>query len=188
MAAVTSTHKKRASTKSRKQNTNTRTSRTQEEIKHDVAHIDFDAVTFDDDSILPNIPAREGYEQRWVRVTLGSRTDARNLSTRARGGWTPRPADTVDEAYQFMLVQNDSMGGIIGTHDLVLMERPMALHRKAKQFQRTKVRELEKAVRHNIFREHKKLGGESSGLITNPKEENTAYVERGVPRVQDDDD
>ena len=166
--------------------TNTRKSRVQEELEHDLSNIDFDTAAFDQEGTLPEIPKREGYEQRWVRVQMSGRTDARNLSTRTRLGWRPRPASTVPEDYQSMVVQNESMGDIIGTHDAVLMERPVEIHHKAKQVKRRRVRDLEKAVKRNIFREHNQLGGADTGF-TAPRDESKSRVERGVARVQDDD-
>jgi hypothetical protein len=179
---MANTRRRAASSKA----TGTRKSRTQEELEHDLSHIEFDSALFDQEGSLPEIPKREGYEQRWVRVQMGGRTDARNLSTRARLGWVPRPADTVGGEYQSMVVQNETMGGIIGTHDCVLMERPMAFHQKAKQIKRQRVHDLETAVRRNIFREHNQLGGADSGF-TAPRDESKARLERGVPRVLDDD-
>jgi len=164
----------------------TRVTREQKSMEADNIHeIDFDPLAFEDTGPLPQIPARQGYVQRWVRMAFGNSADARNLSTRTRRGWQPRPADTVDKAYQYMTVNNESMGGIIGTHDLVLMERPMAIHRKAEQIERDKRRNLEMAVKSNLFREHNNIGGSGSGF-TAPKDESTAHVERGAPRIADD--
>ena len=163
----------------------TRTSRDQETYeKDDVRAADFDAIFLDDSGPLPEIPPRPGYVQRWVRTRVRNDDDARNLSIRARRGWQPRMADTVDKSYHHMVIQNENMGGIIGTHSLVLMERPMAIHRKAEQIERNKVRDLERAVRGNLFREHQNMGGNSNGMV--PHEESTANVERGSPRVLDD--
>jgi hypothetical protein len=190
----TRTSKKRASKKKvaakRGHSSTTRTtheSRAQQEQARDNVHmVDFDPLAFEESGPLPEIPARDGYVQRWVRAAIRNESDARNLSTRSRRGWTPRPADTVDKAYQHMFVFNESMGGIIGTHDLVLMERPVEIHRKAEQIEAKKRRDLERAVKSNLFREHKNIGGSSSGF-TAPSDESTARVERGrSPQIADD--
>lgn len=164
-----------------------RQSRAQQESSRDNVHaIDFDPMAFEESGPLPEIPPRPGYVQRWVRVAIRNESDARNLSTRTRRGWTPRPADTVDKAYQHMFAFNESMGGIIGTHDLVLMERPVEIHRKAEQIEAKKRRDLELAVKSNLFREHNNMGGSSSGFTAPSDEGSSARVELGRPQIADD--
>lgn len=170
------TENKRTPRKSRAQN---------ESARDQVRDFDISALEMEETGPLPNIPPRPGYVQRWVRVSIRNESDARNLSTRSRRGWLPRAADTVDRAYHHMMSQNETMGGIIGTHDLVLMERPIEIHRRAEQIELKKRRDLELAVKTNLFREHNSIGGSGSGFSA-PKDESTAYVERGAPRIADD--
>lgn len=147
--------------------------------------MDYDALLLDDSGPLPNIPARPGYAQRWVRVALKNDADARNVSLMSRRGWTPRQADTVEKSYQYMLTQHQGLGGTIGTHDLVLMERPIEIQKRAEQIEREKVRNLEIAIKRNLFREHSNMGGTNAGF-TAPTDESRSRVIRGEPRIASD--
>lgn len=162
----------------------TRDSREQEARDATPIHVD-DSILLEDSDVLPKIPPRQGYAQRWVRVARGAEADARNLSLRARRGWLPRAAETVSKDLQYMTLQRQGMGGVIGTHDLVLMERPIEIQRRAEALERNKRRELERAVKTNLFNEHNNLGGASSGFSA-PSVVHDSRVERGTPRVAED--
>jgi hypothetical protein len=111
--------------------------------------------------------------------------DARNLARAAQRGWKPRPPETVPKAYQWLTVKSEGMGGVIGTHDCILMERHEAIQKKAEAIQKQRRRDLETAVKSNLFREHHNIGGASVGMT--PNFESSASVERGRPvRVADD--
>ncbi len=147
---------------------------------------DFDAVAAEEEGPLPDIPAREGFVQRWVRVSVKDKDDARNLSIRARKGWLPRQTNTVDQGYQYMLSNHQGLGGIIGTHDLVLMERPVEIHRKFEELERKKRENLELAVKSNLFREHKSLGGTDTGFNAPVDESKARVIRGGPPRIAED--
>ena len=73
---------------------------------------------------LPNIPPREGMEQRWVRVRDGGENDIENVyNAKTRGFWEIRPRDTVENTEFIPNIELQGQNGIqIG--GLVLMERP----------------------------------------------------------------
>lgn len=146
---------------------------------------EFDPSVLDEFGPLPNIPARPGYAQRWVRVAIGNEADARNISTRYRRGWRPRTSDSVDKSLHHMLVNREGFGNVIGTHDVILMERPLEIQKKIEAHQRKQVRDLEQAVKHNLFREHKDLGGNQTGF-NQPRDESEARVVKGAPRIMED--
>ncbi len=146
---------------------------------------EFDPLAFEESGPLPEIPARRGYVQRWVRVSIKGKDDARNISTRARRGWRPRQANSVDTSYQHMLVNHQGLTGVIGTQDAILMERPLELHKKVEAIERKKRRDLEIAVKKNIFREHQRIGGSDTGFSA-PVNEQTAKIIRGSPIIADD--
>lgn len=145
---------------------------------------DEEAILFEESGPLPQIPSRAGYVQRWVRVSTKHGDDARNMARMAQRGWKPRPADTVPKAYQWLTSKREGMGGVIGTHDCVLMERSEGIQRKAEAIQKQKRRDLETAVKTNLFREHQNLGGDRAGIT--PNYDSKATVERGRPMVADD--
>lgn len=86
----------------------------------DVQLLEVDATYIDD------IPARDGYVQKWVRTRLNGEEDYRNLSKQQRLGWRPRPADTLPDGYAPPTTKTESLGNVIGVGDLILMEMPEA--------------------------------------------------------------
>lgn len=133
---------------------------------------------------LPNIAARPGYAQRWIRVRKGNDPDAQNLFAATRRGWTPRSPSTVSKALQFMTVQHEGFGGCIGTPDMVLMERATELNARERELKRQDRRERESAVKKSLFAEFK---GAADAGFSAPSVENESRVERGrAPAIQDD--
>jgi len=157
---------------------------TQESKEHEV--VDFDPFVNEDQGPLPEIPARDGYAQRWVRVAIGNQPDLRNISTAERRGWKPRPIDTVHKSLRFMKADLSEFGGVIGTHSCVLMERPKAINDKVAMYERKKVKDLNVAVKNMIGRDYQNMGGSRSGF-TAPSADYENRVTRGKLRVQDDD-
>lgn len=147
--------------------------------------VSFDPGVLDDLGPLPDIPARPGYSQRWVRVAIGSEPDARNMATRSRRGWSPRQADTIEPHLRYMAINREEFGNVIGNHDVILMERPTEIQNKVQAHERKKVDDLTAAVKHNIFREHREMGGNRTGFES-PRDESQSQVERGRPNIQED--
>lgn len=151
-------------------------SRTQETRDAEGIH-DETPILFEESGPLPNIPPRPGYAQRWVRVATKEGADPQNIARMSQRGWTPRPADTVPKAIQVYTVQKEGMGGVIGTHDCILMERHEDMNRRASEANKQRRRELERAVKGN-------LTAETRGHV---KHDSRSEIERGRPvRVADD--
>ena len=165
--------------------TTQRTGRTTRDQQTRDATADFDeSFLFEDPGVLPKIEARPGMAQYWARVRHGNEVDTRNMLKMKQRGWLPRTADSVPKAYQSLTTQDESFGGVIGTHDLVLMERPIALQKRVNAHHRKVTDEREQAVKRNIFRDHKNMGGSGTGF-TEPEVEDKHRVEKGV--LLDDD-
>lgn len=171
-----STTRKAVSTRSR--TTRTQASREETPVREE-------AISFETDSALPDIPAREGYDQRWIRVRANNQDDAKNIYTASRRGWTPRSPGTVGKAQNFLCIQREGLGGVVGTHDMVLMERPHAISRKEAEVRRGARRGRTEAVKGGLFSEYKNLGT-SEEHFTRPSVESSNRVERGRPVIQDD--
>ncbi len=161
----------------------TRASRTQE--SRDAEPVHEVPISFESTGPLPNIPARPGYSQRWVRVKKGADNDAHNIFSAQRKGFTPRKPDTVAQHLQWLTVQHEGMGGCVGTHDVVLMERPNELSAQEAEIKRRDRRARTAAVKNNLFSEFKNVS-RAAGDDTMPEIENVARVERGRPQIQDD--
>jgi len=71
-------------------------------------------------------PARPGYSQRYIRVSVGNDHDATRLQNALREGWKPRdpatlPSELVDLTPR---ITEGRYAGAIGVHGLILMEMP----------------------------------------------------------------
>ncbi|MGH1372980.1 MAG: hypothetical protein ACRBBW_13150 [Cellvibrionaceae bacterium] len=159
-------------------------SREQESREHDDLY-DLNEPIFEDTGPLPEVPARDGYAQRWIRIQKGNEEDGRNIYAASRKGWTPRSLETVGDAFKWLTTKLGDRGNLVGTKSMVLMERPIELDRRASQVTKGRRQELEKAVKQNLFSEHNGLGGSSTGF-TAPQVESASQVERGQPLVADD--
>ena len=163
-------------------------SREQQAREDQVVHnVHDDVILLEDVGPLPDIKPRPGYVQRWVSVGGSTGLNRRNIVRKAQGGWTPRDPSTVSKAMQMMTVQHESLGGVIGTHDMVLMERPEEIQRKARAINHQKIRSLTTSANQNLFREHERLRTEGPGFMPLPME-STAKVEVGrIPVAPDED-
>lgn len=75
---------------------------------------------------LPNIPARPGYRQKWVRVALLKEDDSKNVETKYRMGYRPRDPATVPVGAYIPTIGGGEWAGCIGVEGSVLMEIPEA--------------------------------------------------------------
>lgn len=159
-----------------------RPSRVQE--SRDAEGVHDDGVDFGDDTgPLPNIPARPGYTQRWVRIKKGQESDSRNMYKASRQGWLPRAADTVSKSLQFMMVQREGLGGVIGTYDMVLMERREEISERARLINKKTRDDRMQAIKDNMFSENRRMNPTSPNM----EFDISSRVERGKAMTVDSD-
>lgn len=75
-------------------------------------------------------PPRPGYAQRWVRLMVHGQEDPANVMRKRNEGWSPRPAQSLPPGFFAPIVEHASMGNVIINGDMILMERPQAIHDK----------------------------------------------------------
>ena len=75
-------------------------------------------------------PARSGYAQRWVRLMVHGQEDASNVMRKRNEGWSPRAGNSLPSGFFAPIVEHASMGNVIVNGDMILMERPLAIHEK----------------------------------------------------------
>ena len=129
---------------------------------------------------LPEIPARPGMAQRWVRTRRGSEDDARNLARMTQRMWHPRDPKTVPEHFKWMTILKEGLGSVVCTDDLILMERDERVQRRAEELQRQRVNTATTAVKRNLFADYDANVGNGSGFSA-PIDDSRASVERGRP-------
>jgi hypothetical protein len=127
-------------------------SRTQDEFNEKVAHETAPA-PWENVANTYTPPARPGMVQRWVRIEESAGVaDVRNVNRKTLDGWTPRPADTVPEAFRPQSINKGQYAGYICVGDLVLMERDIETHQRQAAYNRKKIERMQSAVRSDLHR------------------------------------
>lgn len=79
-----------------------------------------------------NIPAREGYTQRWMRTHIRGEIDYQNIRDKINQGWRPRMADTIQKTFGLPIIDFEGQS-VIGVRGSILVERPIELHARHKK-------------------------------------------------------
>lgn len=143
------------SNKSRTSRANT--SRAAEEVhetRSEFEDIDFSPANLD----TRNIPPRDGMVQRWVRTKVGNEDDQSNVYRSTNVGWKPRAADSVDKGTMVPTVEFNGEN-IIGVHDTILMERPIGVDIKHKEYEQNLAKSQMQAVENDMLKVHDRSSG-----------------------------
>jgi hypothetical protein len=150
-----------------------RASRAQETRESEELHEEY-ADNWDQPGLLNAPEARPGFAQRWVRTKLGGTDDQGNLIRKLNQGWRPRQADTVPKGYAAPTTSYGDYGNVVGTHDMLLMERPSELNDKYVNRIKEDTRNLEHSVKRTLGQVHKPGSG-----LTSPSIEENRQVSTG---------
>jgi len=77
-------------------------------------------------SVLEAPPAREGYRQRWVSVSILGKEVPHHVMKRLREGWVPRSTDTIPEDWPVPTIEHGQFAGAVGVEGMILFELPEA--------------------------------------------------------------
>lgn len=155
-------------------------SRIQEERQHSAGYEERDQIELLERGALDAPEPRDGFVQLWVRYTVdGITPDGSNLQKRLGQGWRPRPLDTIPKEWPFVKHRFE-FGPIAAdaaqSYGMILMERPVSIHRKKQQEIRQATRDQFLATKDNAFAFHRK---QTRG-VTQPRVfENEDSIERG---------
>lgn len=163
----------------------TRLSREQETRAAIPVHDEYAA--WDNESLLStdNIPARDGFVQRWVRTQLRGESDQSNVFRKYNKGWRPRALDSIPKG-QFVPHIDFQGINVVGVHGMILMERPKGLHdrQRAQIDEQNRMQDL--AVKHNLYKDFQS-DSSSRGYITDPEYRASSQVKQGRIAPVDDD-
>ncbi len=96
--------------------------------------------------------AREGFVQRWVATRVMGEDLPVNATRQHRQGWRPRLPSTIPQGFYPSTEMNDGKG-VIGYAGLILMERPKALHERARKANRDEIRRRTESIETDLRRE-----------------------------------
>lgn len=165
-----------------KSTTRKRTTRTQEKRAAEPVH-EYHGGFNEDGTLLDAPESRPGFVQRWVRTKLEGHDDPGNLVRRLNQGWRPRSADTIPKGFFAPTISHGEYGNVIGTHDMLLMERPEDLHQKYTDKVKEDTKNLERAVKANLGQTH----NPNQQGFTRPQMETQTSVTKGRPAPVADD-
>ena len=123
-------------------------------------------------------PARDGYRQRWVRYQTREGADTANVGRRLQQGWTARGADTLPEGSMLSTTDMAGLGSVIGNHELVLMEIPVAKADRINARAQKRADNQRKAADNNLFNVHRQGDGFGRPQVL----ADNSFVERGGGR------
>lgn len=144
-------------TDSKSRTSRANTSRAAEEVheaRNEFEDIDFSPANLD----TRNIPPRDGYVQRWVRTKVGNEDDQSNVYRSTNVGWKPRAASTVPKGSMAPTVEFNG-DDIIGVHDTILMERPVEVDIRHKQYEQKLANSQMQAVENDMLKVHDRSSG-----------------------------
>ena len=103
--------------------------------------------------LLPEPDKQPGYKYRWIRVTLGGQTDARNISIKMREGWEPVK---IEEQPQYALLVNGEgrFKDSVQVGDVLLCKTPEELAEQRNQHYLQQSEQQIKAVDNNLMKQN----------------------------------
>jgi hypothetical protein len=103
--------------------------------------------------LLPEPDKQPGYKYRWIRVTLGGQSDARNISTKIREGWEPVKVE--EQPHYALLVNGDGRWkDCVQVGDVMLCKTPEELAEQRNQHYLAQSEQQIKAVDNNLMRQN----------------------------------
>lgn len=145
---------------------------------HDAEDMHEGYTEFDDDlpEVLDAPTCRPGMTQRWVSTVAAGVADVRNMARKANEGWKPRRASTVPKGFHVPTMDHGQFKGTIGVEGMVLMERPLELHRRYAAKNAQKTTDLNMSVEQNLMTVH-----QPGAVLGKPTMNGQSRVARGRP-------
>jgi len=128
---------------------------------------------------------RPGFEQRWISVEANGNVLADNVSSRLGEGWLPRPIASIPKDFPVPTISDGKFAGFIGVRGMVLMERPVSIHKQAADAVRDRNRRHMQAVASQLSKVH----DPGQAAFGAPRMATKTDVAKGrIPTVADDED
>ena len=96
--------------------------------------------------------APEGFQHRWIRVSMRGEEDKMNVNTKLREGWEPVRKDEYPD-YEAPTIDEGRYEGVIGQGGLMLCRLPVETARERAEYYGTRTREQAAAVDQDLMKE-----------------------------------
>ena len=103
--------------------------------------------------LLPEPDMQPGYKYRWIRVTLGGQTDARNISIKIREGWEPVKIEEQPK-YQLLVNGDGRWKDCVQVGDVLLCKTPEEFAEQRNDHYLRQSEQQIKAVDNNLMRQN----------------------------------
>jgi len=94
----------------------------------------------------------EGYQHRWIRVSMRGEEDKMNVNTKLREGWEPVRKDEYPD-YEAPTIDEGRYEGVIGQGGLMLCRIPEETARERNEYYGSRTREQMVAVDQDLMKE-----------------------------------
>ena len=94
----------------------------------------------------------EGYQHRWIRVSMRGEEDKMNVNTKLREGWEPVRKDEYPD-YEAPTIDDGRYEGVIGQGGLMLCRIPEETARERNEYYGSRTREQMVAVDQDLMKE-----------------------------------
>lgn len=95
-------------------------------------------------------PARPGFKQRWIRVSMYGQEDATNAARRLREGWKPRPAESLPSNFPLPTISHGQWAGCVGIEGMILCEMPESLVERRNEYYADKTKRITDSIEHDL--------------------------------------
>ena len=156
----------------------------EQETWDEVSVHDLDIEINGESTILPNVPARKGYTQRWMRTKLNGEDDPKNISSTFNNHWRRRDPSTIPKGNFAPSIRVEGVGECIGISGMVLVERPKSISDQYEDRVRQRTDAQMEAVDKSLFKTHTA----NDGFGAPRRVEDKTKVKVGSGLIPDDDD
>jgi len=133
----------------------------------------------DNEGPLPEIPAREGFMQRWMRTKLAGEDDPKNIAKSINQHWRRRDPSTIPSDLAAPTVYLDGIGNTIGISGMVLRERPVEINDQYKDRVKERTKTQMSAVDNSLYKDHSVNDG--FGAVHREEDKTRVSVGQGMP-------
>jgi hypothetical protein len=155
----------------------------EQETWDDISVHDIDIEQNGESNVLPNIRARDGFTQRWIRTKLNGEDDPRRIASAFNQHWRRRDPSTIPAGEMAPSIHVEGVGECIGLSGMVLMERPEAISAQYARRVRQQTKTQMDAVDESLFQSHTA----NSGFGAPQRVEDKTQVKVGSGIIPDDD-
>ena len=104
-------------------------------------------------SSLDAPPAPDGFRYRWIRAEVTGFQDTKNITGRIREGYELVRAEEVENAGDYLVLEDGKYKGVIGVGGLLLAKVPEEIARQRQEYMTNRHQQRDEAVKNDLMKE-----------------------------------